>query len=1025
MRTLLQFLAVALLTTTVAACSNVEDDPMGGPGGSGGSGGTGVPAPTVTLTATPVAVATGTIAALTWDVAGASTCEADQGWSGARPTDGGPEDRFIYEDTRFELACSGPGGTTTDEVDVSINTSQLLVSVDMDLYLVTAGDDFNVDVTVSNPGSAIVQNVFVYLIVPQYIIINQADLPPNASCTGACDAGDMIEWDLGSVEAGNVTVVSVEPQVSQTVPEGQDIQFEVTTTADDEPNAVVMENTSEGESDLGLGLAQTPSQPEAGDMIVYTLSYDNSGVDSLANVELTLTLPGPVVFVSATDGGTVDENGVVTWAFTELTPGTSGEVEAAVEVNSEIPPGAQLRAAAGASVDGTPVRARSTTIGSVGDGAAECQVHEDCPVGDFCADGECTPPLLAEVSVDADPLVEGELFGVSVTVTNPTTTETVNNVEVQVPVPPGVTSVSSLRISSGGTCGVSSCAVGRTISWQVGSLAPGESRVVSLVPTSAAGSAGSPISFTGSATSTNSKSANGQAAVDVVAARALNLRMVESANPVATGQALTYTLHYANQSNSTINNVELMLTTPTDGTSVTDAGGGTNAQGVISWNLGQLDPGEGGTRTATVSVNAAAGKQLRAEAVVFDVGDPNEQTRATVQTPVGDSPFIAFVEANPDPSRQGELTNVSVTVTNPSTNVTRNNVNVQVRVPPGVNSVPSLRISSGGTCGVSSCAVGRNISWQVGSLAPGESRVVSLVPTIAAATTTADGTVILFEADVREDALTSATAVEQTSVLAGAALIVREDRALNLRMVESANPVATGQALTYTLHYANQSNSTINNVELVLTTPTDGSSVTDAGGGTNAQGVISWNLGQLDPGEGGTRTAVVSVNAAAGRQLRAEAVVFDVGDPNEQTRATVQTPISESTLTTTVVASADPVQPGDLVRITLTAENVSTSVTENLLTVQLQVPQGVASVPAAAISGNGTCGVSSCAVGQTIIWEIASLIPGESSGLDLWIDPTVLSTTPPGFLLFFESETLVGDEPRVVAGTTIAVEPAP
>ena len=248
-----------------------------------------------------------------------------------------------------------------------------------------------------------------------------------------------------------------------------------------------------------------------------------------------------------------------------------------------------------------------------------------------------------------------------------------------------------------------------------------------------------------------------------------------------------------------------------------------------------------------MSVNAAPGKQLRAEAVVFDVGDPSEQTRATVQTPVGDSPFIAFVEANPDPSRQGELTNVSVTVTNPSTNVTRNNINVQVRVPQGVTSIATNRISSGGTCSVSSCAVGRTISWQVGSLAPGESRVVSLEPIIAAATTTADGTVILFEADVREDALTSATAVEQTSVLAGAAMIVREDRALNLRMVESANPVATGQALTYTLHYANQSNSTINNVELVLTTPTDGSSVTDAVGGTNTQGVISWNLGQLDP----------------------------------------------------------------------------------------------------------------------------------------------------------------------------------
>jgi len=643
MKTLLQLIVMAVFATTVAACSNVTDAPMGGSGGSGGTagtaggGGTGgtTPAPTVSLSATPGSVATGNKTELSWDVTNADSCVANKGWSEARLTDGGPEDRFIYEDTSFELTCSGPGGSNSDEIDVSINTSQLLVSVNMDLYLVTAGDDFNVDVTVSNPGSVIVQNVFVNLIIPQYVIIIPAALPPNATCTGACDAGEMIEWDIGGVEAGRVTTVSVAPAVAQDVPDGEDIQFEVTTSADGEPNSVVTENTTEGESDLGLGLAQTPSQPEAGDVIVYTLAYDNSGVDSLANVELTLTLPGPVVFLSATDGGTVDQDGVVTWTFTELAAGTSGEVGASVEVNPDIPAGAQLRAAAGASVDGTPVRARATTLGSVGDAAAECQIHEDCPVGDFCANGECTPPLLAEVSVDADPIVEGELFRVSVTVTNPTTTETVNGVEVQVPTPQGLTNLSSARISSGGKCDPGGCFAGQNVTWLIGDLAPGESRVVSFNPIAAAGSAGTPISFTASATSTNSKSANGQAAVEVVVARAFNLRMVESANPVAVGQALTYTLHYANQSNSTINNVELMLATPTDGSSVTDAGGGTNAQGEISWNLGSLDPGEGGIRTAVVTVNAAQGEQLRAEALVFDVSDPNEQTRATVQTPVG------------------------------------------------------------------------------------------------------------------------------------------------------------------------------------------------------------------------------------------------------------------------------------------------------------------------------------------------------------------------------------------------------
>jgi hypothetical protein len=241
--------------------------------------------------------------------------------------------------------------------------------------------------------------------------------------------------------------------------------------------------------------------------------------------------------------------------------------------------------------------------------------------------------------------------------------------------------------------------------------------------------------------------------------------MVESANPVATDESLTYTLHYANQSNSTISNATLMLTTPS-GTTVTDTGGGTDAQGVITWDLGTLGSGEGGTRSATVTVNAATGQQLRAEAVVFDTGDPAEQSRATAQTPVGASPLIALVEVNPDPGRQNEATDVTVTVTNPSTSTTVNDIAVHVRVPQGVNNVPTTAISSGATCGNSgACAPGTNIVWQIGDLAPEESRMVSLTPTIANATV--DGSVISYQADVREDALTSATAVEQTAVLGG------------------------------------------------------------------------------------------------------------------------------------------------------------------------------------------------------------------------------------------------------------------
>ncbi|MBW2189816.1 MAG: hypothetical protein JRG93_09550, partial [Deltaproteobacteria bacterium] len=620
------------------------------------------------------------------------------------------------------------------------------------------------------------------------------------------------------------------------------------------------------------------------------------------------------------------------------------------------------------------------------------------------------------------PVFEGALFGVSVTVTNPTETETVNEVNVEIDLPTGIARLFGAQVSTGGICTSTNCVGGQNINWAVGSLGPGESRVVSIEASAAAGLAGSSLTFDARVTASNANSANAQATADVTAARTFNLRMVENANPVGSGQSLTYTLHYANGSNSTINNVELTLTTPTADTTVTDAGGGSESGGVITWDLGTLNPGEGGTQQAIVTVDAAVGEQVRTQAVIFDTDDPLDQTRATVQTPVGESPLVAFLEVNQDPARQNELGNLSVTVTNPSTLDTRNEVTVQLHLPQGIARLFAPQISTGGICTSTSCVGGQDINWAVGSLGPGESRVVSIEPTVLGGVE--NGALIDYEVDVR---VNSATAVQQTAVLAGGVAAVRGDRTFNLRVVENANPVGSGQSLTYTLHYANGSDSTINNVELTLTTPTADTTVTNSGGGSESGGVITWDLGTLNPGEGGTQQAVVTVDAAVGEQVRTHAVIFDTDDSLDQTRATVQTPVGESTLTTTLLSTADSVPAGQGFTITVTVQNVSATVTENEVVAQLQLSPGIARVFGADISGGGACSSTNCVAGQTITWDVGSLTPGQSTAMDLEVDFTVAGVDP-GFILYFESETTVGDsppEPRVVAATTVAVEPAP
>ena len=76
-----------------------------------------IPLPQITLTFSPAGIPVGTTGTITWTSLNTTSCVASNSWSGTVPTSGsqtiGPyPDAGLYE---FELTCSGPGGTTSDE----------------------------------------------------------------------------------------------------------------------------------------------------------------------------------------------------------------------------------------------------------------------------------------------------------------------------------------------------------------------------------------------------------------------------------------------------------------------------------------------------------------------------------------------------------------------------------------------------------------------------------------------------------------------------------------------------------------------------------------------------------------------------------------------------------------------------------------------------------------------------------------------------------------------------------------------
>lgn len=68
--------------------------------------------PTVTISASPPLISAGTTTTLSWSSTNATSCEASGAWTGTKATSGSEETAVLSVTSTFNLACTGPGGTS-------------------------------------------------------------------------------------------------------------------------------------------------------------------------------------------------------------------------------------------------------------------------------------------------------------------------------------------------------------------------------------------------------------------------------------------------------------------------------------------------------------------------------------------------------------------------------------------------------------------------------------------------------------------------------------------------------------------------------------------------------------------------------------------------------------------------------------------------------------------------------------------------------------------------------------------------
>ncbi|MCS7286081.1 MAG: hypothetical protein RMK30_02435 [Anaerolineae bacterium] len=432
------------------------------------------------------------------------------------------------------------------------------------------------------------------------------------------------------------------------------------------------------------------------------------------------------------------------------------------------------------------------------------------------------------------------------------------------------------------------------------------------------------------------------------------------------GQPVTYTIAFSNLYRTTFST--LNITDPVNLSylfNVVPFGGGVLKDGVISWTLSNVTPGE--TKwlsfTARITPGLPAGTLITdvaySQAFVSDEVEPVlSQLSNEVSYRVKGTTLSLSKSSTPPPGsrvRWYDLITYSIAVTNTGyytftialTDTLDTSALDFLTAPGGVH--------SGGT-----------VTWTVGPLGPGSSGVVTLTARVKCGLQEGYEIANVARATAAQSDVFSSNSI--THPVAGPPVLIITKEA----SPPSGSSIPPNSTITYTIRYTNTGQSPAGNV--VITDPID-LRLEYIGGGTKDGDVISWSVGTLKPGVSGSVTFTARVKGDASgtitnyAYIRAECLETLRSNPVTHT-VTAPTPylvLSKASLP----GAGNTVQAGDLItysiRITNTgaAQALSVVVTDPL-DVKLEFVGGS---PPPSLSGG------------VLRWELGNLGVGASVGL--------------------------------------------
>lgn len=753
---------------------------------------------------------------------------ASQGGDDAKDSDATGAGVPTHTVTVSDPIRDGADANVNLNLDAGLVLAEVSITKDDGKTIVKPGEETTYTITVTNNSTtADAQNVTVTDQLPaelEYV---------NSSNSGAYDSTDhSVSWDLGTIAAGASVDVTVTAKVKADTPADTDITNTATVTGpcsadcdatdvDTTPPAVQIEKTDH----------QTVVKP--GDTLTYDLTATNlSAKQEATGVVVTDELPAELTFVSATDGGTYDAaTRTVTWGLGTLAISEVRTIQVTVTVDAATP--------------------TDTDISNI----AKIDTDHGCVDPDGCedTDTDTTPPSVSIVKDDGkSTVVPGEDTTYDLVVTNHSTKTDATGVIVTDALPAELDFVSA---SNGGVYDDAT----RLVTWDLGTLAAGDSVTVQVTATVRADTPSDAVITNVGTVDTNEgcvEADNCESTdIDRTPPR-VTVEKDDHKSVVRPGESTTYDVIATNTSTEQVaEDVVVTDTLPAelefesaDNNGVYDADAHT-----VTWNLGDLATSESRTLQVTATVNADTAPDTDiVNVAVIDTKFGCEITEDCESTDTDTTPPRVSIEKDDHKNVVGlgeELT-YDLTVTNHSAKTDATEVVVTDQLPAQLTYVSA---TDGGVYD----ADAHTVTWNLGTLPKGETRLVQVTATVSE--TTPAGDTITNTADVD---------TAEGCVVAEDCETVDIDHTPDVQIVKDDHKtvVAPGEQLDYDVTVTNRAEWGATGVIATDELPANATFVSASDGGVyDAQArTVTWNLGDLAGGE--AKTVQVSVTVAADAQ---------------------------------------------------------------------------------------------------------------------------------------------------------------